>query len=133
MHISRSVVLHATATEVWKEIEGPSGWAGWHPAIAAVQPEAIDGIDYFRLTFDEGSEVVEKPRGTDGMSFGYEVVAGQTSMTRYHGSITVCEVEGSALVVWTVTFDPLIAEAYAKISSGIIEAGLMALTVRFGG
>jgi hypothetical protein len=65
------------------------------------------------------------------MSFGYEVVAGQSSMTGYQGSFTVIEIADQSIVVWNVAFEPLASGCYEAIAVDFMAVGLTALAQRF--
>jgi hypothetical protein len=131
MYISRSIVVNASAKEVWNTVKGPEGWAEWHPDIRAVEPVDFEDKNLLRVVFEDGDSVIERSIGTDGLSFGYEVIAGQASMTGYQGSVTIIENEMQSVVVWNVSFEPLAAGRYEAIAVGFMEVGLTALAQRY--
>lgn len=131
MYISRNVLINAPANDVMKLVQGPEGWANWHPSIKAVEPIEFENKDLLRVVFEDGDSVIERSLGNDGLSFGYEVIAGQASMTGYQGSLTVYELNNQSLVLWNVAFEPLASGRYEAISAGFMEVGLSALEQSF--
>ena len=131
MHISRSVVVDATPTDVMKIVKGPEGWADWHPDIQKVEVADFEDKQLLRVLFEGGDSVIEKSLGSDGMSFGYQVVAGQSSITGYQGTVTVAKVGNQSVIVWNVNFEPLAPGCYESIAQEFMEVGLEALAKRF--
>lgn len=127
MHISRSIVVEANSSEVMRVIRGPEGWADWHPDIKSVESVDFEDKRLLRVVFEDGDSVIERSLGTDGTSFGYQVVAGQTSITGYQGTVTVVENGNQSVIVWNVNFEPLAPGCYEAIAKEFMEVGLTAL------
>lgn len=127
MHISRSIVVEANSSEVMRVIRGPAGWADWHPDIKSVESVDFEDKQLLRVVFEDDNSVIEKSLGTDGTSFGYQVVAGQTSITGYQGTVTVVENGNQSVIVWNVNFEPLAPGCYEAIAQEFMEIGLTAL------
>jgi carbon monoxide dehydrogenase subunit G len=131
MHISRSIVVEATPAKVMEIIRGPEGWADWHPDIKKVEAADFEDKQLLRVIFEDGDSVIEKLLGSDGMSFGYQVLAGQSSITGYQGTVTVVENGNQSLIVWNVNFEPLAPGCYESMALEFMEVGLDALAKRF--
>ena len=93
--------------------------------------EMVDGVEHRRLSLAGGGEILEKALGSDGMSYGYEIVESPLPVNNYRSIISVVGAGGGSVVVWSSTFDAL-ADNAAGVVAGIYEAGLGTLTSRFG-
>lgn len=127
MHISKSLLIDTPAEDVWRIVKGPEGWADWHPSIGAVEPLGFGNQSYLKVIFDDGGSVVERPLGVDGTSFAYEIIAGQTTVTGYRGTLSVIDMDEKSLVIWNLLFEPLAEGTYERFSEGFVEVGLQAL------
>jgi len=129
--ITRSVTVKASPETVWALIGGFQALPDWHPAAEGSAKEMVDGVEHRRLSLAGGGEILEKALGSDGMSYGYEIVESPLPVNNYRSIISVVGAGGGSVVVWSSTFDAL-ADNAAGVVAGIYEAGLGTLTSRFG-
>ena len=129
--ITRSVTVKASPETVWALIGGFQALPDWHPAAEGSAKEMVDGVEHRRLSLAGGGEILEKALGSDGMSYGYEIVESPLPVNNYRSIISVVGAGGGSVVVCSSTFDAL-ADNAAGVVAGIYEAGLGTLTSRFG-
>ncbi|WP_425403620.1 SRPBCC family protein [Hwanghaeella sp.] len=129
--ITRSVSVKASPETVWAVIGGFQALPEWHPAAEGSAKEMVDGVEHRRLSLAGGGEILEKALGSDGMSYGYEIVESPLPVKNYRSILSVVGTDQGSVVVWSSTFDPL-AETASGVVAGIYEAGLGTLTSRFG-
>ena len=131
-HVARSQFFAEPAAELWAAIGAFQSLADWHPAVATSTREDIGGVEHRRLALAGGGEIVEKHLGAEAASYAYEIVDGPLPVSGYRSSLTVVDVAGGCVAVWTSTFEPT-AEGAENAVAGIYEAGFSALAARFGG
>ncbi len=148
--VTLTTEVAAPPAEVWAAI-GNFQDMGWHPAVFSTEGEGGNDIDATRvLTLGEAggptiSEVLYK-YSEEKMSYSYritEVDVEVLPVTNYSSHLTVKPLEsGGSLVEWRGAFyrgypnnDPpehLNDEAAIAAVSAVYQAGLDALTARFG-
>ena len=129
--VTRSIALNAAPGDVWALIGGFQSMPGWHPAVESSARDDIGGVEHRRLGLAGGGEIVEKNLGADAMSYGYEIIESPLPLVDYKATISVADVGGKAVVVWSSTFEGT-ADGAADIIVGIYQAGLDALAAKFG-
>ena len=130
--ITRSVSINASPETVWALIGGFQALPDWHPAAEGSAKEMVDGVEHRRLSLAGGGEMLEKALGSDGMSYGYEIVESPLPVKNYRSILSAVGTGEGTVVVWSSTFDAL-ANTAPDVVAGIYEAGLKTLTSRFGG
>ena len=130
--VTRSAVVAAPAADVWALIGGFQALPDWHPAVeGSAKEQASDGAEMRRLSLAGGGEILEKSLGSDGMSYGYEILESPLPVANYKAILTAAETGGKTMITWCSTFDATADGAEGAIA-GVYEAGLGALTERFG-
>lgn len=129
--VSRSVRLTTPVAEVWAAIGGFQALGVWHPAVATVTKEEIDGVEHRRLGLEGGGEILEKLLDKDGQSYGYAIVEGPLPVKNYQSILSAGDVKGQTVVTWASSFEGTSDDA-EDVIAGIYEAGLNALGERFG-
>ncbi len=136
LNVHQSVVLSASAAEVWQVIGEFGNLAEWHPAAVTSTVEVRGGDTVRVINISGGGVLTEKQESHDdaAMSQSYSIVDGPLPVSDYHSTIKVVAGDNSTCTVdWTGEFNADGADdaTASKIISGIYTAGLSALKKRF--
>ncbi len=139
--VSASSVVGGSVEDVWKVVGEFGGISKWHPAIAASAIVSGDGDSAGSIrecTLGDGGKLREEQleRSDADHSYTYNITEAPMPIENYIGKIQLSAAEGNkTLVEWTSTFD-VAADAETEMvgmMNGVYQAGLDALTSKFGG
>ena len=132
--VTRSIALNATPAQVWALVGGFQSLPDWHPSIASSAKGTVGEVETRRLALEgDGGEILENNLGSDTMSMSYEIVdPGPLPVANYKAILSVVDVGGKAVFVWSSTFEDTSAEgAGAAAIVGFYEDGIAALAAKF--
>ena len=129
--VTRSIALNAKPADVWSLVGGFQAVPDWHPGVESSTPGTLGEVETRRLSLKGGGEIYEKSLGSDGMSYGYEIVESPVPVANYRAIISVVDAGGKAVFVWSSTFEDMAEGAGAAAVVGIYEGGIAALTAKF--
>lgn len=129
--VTRSIALNAKPADVWSLVGGFQAVPDWHPGVESSTPGTLGEVETRRLSIVGGGEIYEKSLGSDGMSYGYEILESPLPVANYRAIISVVDAGGKAVLVWSSTFEDMAEGAGAAAVVGVYEAGIAALTAKF--
>jgi mxaD protein len=110
LHVSKSIIIDATAAKVWAAARDFDALNTWHPAVAKDEIVAgkNDAVGAVRLlTLQDGGTIKEKLLAFDGPghSFRYAIVEGVLPVSHYTSTFRVRPAgPGKAEVTWSGHF-----------------------------
>lgn len=128
--VSRSVMLDASADEVWNVIGDFCDLDDWNPGITSCTLKSIDNGVHRIVTLQSGAEIVEKRIASEpGLSYTYRIVDSPLPLDKYTGTLSITR--GAPVeVMWASRFstdDPSLEAAII----GLYESGLAQLEAHF--
>ena len=131
--VTRSIALNATPAQVWALVGGFQSLPDWHPSIASSAKGTVGEVETRRLALEgDGGEILENNLGSDTMSMSYEIVdPGPLPVANYKAILSVVDVGGKAVFVWSSTFEDTAEGAGAAAIVGFYEDGIAALAAKF--
>lgn len=135
VEVERRVSLAGSAEDVWDAI-GDFSDMSWHPAARDTDLEDRDGVVHRVVTLPDGSILVERLEDMDdsGKSYSYSIVEGPLPVSRYRSTLSIVANGKGCDVVWRCGFVArgMDDAAAREVVAGIYEAGINALTDRYG-
>ncbi|MDT8343937.1 MAG: SRPBCC family protein [Thermohalobaculum sp.] len=130
--VSRSVTLKAPVGEVWAVVGDFQGLDTWHPAVTGSAAGRVADEAFRILTLGNGAQIVEHLESAEPHAYRYGILRGPLPVAEYH-AVIAAEPDGAGTrVTWSSQFRPTAPDA-DEVIAGVYEAGLAALSARFGG
>lgn len=139
LSVRESVVLEASASEVWATI-GLFGDMAWHPALAST--EIVHGEEgqpgaMRVLTLKGGGTIHETLTAWDGqeMTLSYSITESVLPVSDYSATLSIQKDGSHSLVLWVSQFNrkpPGDDKAAIEAITGVFQSGLAHLKVIFG-
>ncbi len=130
--VTRKATLKAPLTEVWGLIGNFHGVARWHPAVAESVRESVGPEEFRLLKLKGGGEILEHLVGKTSHSYTYSIIRSPLPVAHYESKIEANTAGAGTEITWSSSFTPG-ADNAEQIVAGIYEAGLGALSAKFGG
>jgi len=138
--IIKSIVINASASDVWPIVGNFSKISVWHPAIneSGLQSGSDNTVGSIRIcSLDGGAQLIEKliEHDTENMLCHFEFLETPMPMSNAAGIIKLHPITQSneTYIEWRMNFDPDqgAEDGLIEMISGMILAGLDGLQTRF--
>ena len=139
VHVQQSLVLNASARDVWAVVGDFDKLNEWHPAVQSIESETTGEGHLRSLALLGGTKrLIEKLDEADeeNFSYSYHIMDGPLPVADFKGTISVSPHEGETgcIVTWVASFEAegTTEEDATAIINGYFTAGLSGLKKQFG-
>jgi hypothetical protein len=130
--LSRSVVVNATADEVWAAIGSFCSVQDWHPVVGSCTLDGNSPPTRTLVTVDGTATFVEQETMRDDVahSYSYAILSGPLPVSDYVGTISVAEASPeTSTITWSSVYTAAEGQddAASGALTGIYDSGLTAI------